>query len=296
MDVFPAYFPLAGRRMVVAGTGEAAEAKLRLFDGSPANIVRLQGPEALLSERYAGATLAFIADPDEGFAAAAAAAARTAGVLVNVTDRPALCDFTTPAIIDRGEVVAAVGTGGSSPMLAGLLRSDIEQRIPEGVGRVAALMRQFQEQIRTRFPLLHARRAFLRDALSGPAARAAQAGDMEEARRFFVQAIADGSEPIGCVQVLSGLGPADLLTLRAARALAAADIVIADVGSDPAILDFARRDAERKRPEAVSVEQMADLARSGRRVVRVVMNRSDEAPRLSGIGIVVEIINSGTEA
>ena len=232
MDAFPAYFPLAGKKVVIAGSGEAAEAKARLFEGSPAQLVRAEGPEAFLTGTYAGATLAFVADADEEFCKSAAAAARAARCLVNVVDRPALCDFTTPAVIDRGEVVAAVGTGGASPILAAMLRSDIEQHVPEGAGRVAALLRLFQDEVRTKFPELPARRAFLRDALSGPAAEAAQAGDMDRAQQLFREALATGAQAAGRVQVLSGRGPVDLLTLRASRALAAADLLIADAGGD----------------------------------------------------------------
>ena len=165
MDAFPAFYPLAGRIVAIAGTGEAAEAKVRLFEGSPATLRRLQGAAALSSDSYAGALLAFIASDDDAFAAAAAAAARAAHVPVNVVDRPALCDFTTPAVIDRGEVVAAIGTGGASPMLATLLRHDIEARVPEGAGRVAALFRTMQDEIRRALPDAHRRRAFLRAAL-----------------------------------------------------------------------------------------------------------------------------------
>src|SRR5688572_27240740 len=125
MDAFPAFFPLAGRTVVIAGEGEGAEAKARLFEGSPATVRRLSGPDATDPLSYQGAALAFVASADDAFAEAAAAAARKAHVPVNVVDRPKLCDFTTPAVIDRGEVVAAIGTGGASPMLATLLRHDI---------------------------------------------------------------------------------------------------------------------------------------------------------------------------
>ena len=113
MDAFPAFFPLSGKTVVIAGAGEQADAKLRLFAGSPASVKRLDGEAALDPIEYAGAILAFIASPDDAFAEAAANAARAASVPVNVVDRPALCDFTTPAVIDRGEVVAAIGTGGA---------------------------------------------------------------------------------------------------------------------------------------------------------------------------------------
>ncbi len=118
MESFPAFFPLAGRRVVIAGAGEFADAKAALFDGSPAEVVRLTGARAMDSNLYRGAVLAFVACEDEDACRAAAQAARDAGVPVNVVDRPELCDFLTPAVVDRGEVVAAVGTGGASPVLA----------------------------------------------------------------------------------------------------------------------------------------------------------------------------------
>src|SRR3954451_16607530 len=105
MDAFPAFYPLTGAVVAIAGSGEAAEAKARLFAGSPATLRRLEGDAALNPAAYAGALLAFVASADAAFAEAAAAAARAAHVPVNVTDRPKLCDFTTPAVIDRGEVV-----------------------------------------------------------------------------------------------------------------------------------------------------------------------------------------------
>nr|QQZ52126.1 bifunctional precorrin-2 dehydrogenase/sirohydrochlorin ferrochelatase [Phenylobacterium glaciei] len=233
MDAFPAYFPLAGARIVVAGSGEGALNKLRLLASSPATLVRVEGPDAFLTGSYSGALLVFIDGEDEAFAKGAAAAARAARTLVNVTDRPELCDFTTPAVIDRGEVVAAIGTGGASPMLATMLRNDIEQRVPEGTGRVAALFRNFQDDVRARFPELHARRAFLRETLSGAVAEAAQGGDMEKAQSLFRAAIAQGPKAAGKVQFVAGRGPADLLTLRASRALAAADVIAADPGPTP---------------------------------------------------------------
>ncbi|MDB5447844.1 MAG: ysG, partial [Phenylobacterium sp.] len=152
MDAFPAFFPLAGRTVVIAGSGEAAEAKARLFAGSPAELRRIEGPAMVQAQSYAGAALAFVATEDDALAREAAAAARAAHVPVNVVDRPSLCDFTTPAVIDRGEVVAAIGTGGASPMLATLLRHDIEARVPEGAGRVAALFRQTQVEVRRALP------------------------------------------------------------------------------------------------------------------------------------------------
>jgi precorrin-2 dehydrogenase/sirohydrochlorin ferrochelatase len=292
LDTFPAFFPLAGARVVIAGSGEAAQAKARLFEGSPATVVRLEGPQAFVAGSYRGATLAFIASSDDLFAQAAARAARDAHVPVNVVDRLQLCDFTTPAVIDRGEVVAAIGTGGASPMLATMLRNDIEQRVPEGAGRVAALFRQLQDEIRQALPELHERRAFLREALSGPAASAAMTGDMAAAAGLLRAALAKGPEALGKVQFIDASGPADLLSLRASRALAAADVLAPDIGANPAILSMARRDAERLEPGAAGLAVLADLARNGRRVVRLIAQPalSADLQALSEAGVAVEIM------
>jgi precorrin-2 dehydrogenase/sirohydrochlorin ferrochelatase len=292
MDAFPAFFPLAGRTVVIAGAGEPAEAKARLLETSPATLLRLEGEAALSPASYAGAVLAFIASDDDAFAHAAAAAARAAHVPVNVVDRPELCDFTTPAIIDRGEVVAAIGTGGASPMLATLLRHDIEARVPEGAGRVAALFRAAQDEVRTALPELHRRRAFLRAALTGPAARAAMAGDMAAAETLLREALAVDAPLTGLVQFIDARGPADLITLRTARALAAADVLVCDAGVDPEVLALARRDAERLEASSAGGDRLAELTARGLRVARLVADAGwrAELERLTAAGIETEVL------
>ncbi len=291
MDVFPAFFPLAGRKVVVAGSGEAAEAKARLFDGSPATLVRLEGPDAFLPGAYSGATLAFIAG-DDLFVQAAAGAARAAKALVNVVDHPKLSDFHTPAVIDRGEVVAAVGTSGSAPLLAATIRNAIEARIPEGSGRVAALLRRRQEEVRKAIPDLTARRAFLRDILSSPAAEAAMAGDQDTAERLFTEALASGGQPKGRVRFVAGRGAADLLTLRASRALAEADVLVIPSGVEPGILAMARRDAGRLTPSDAGPDSLIALAQAGRQVAWLITAPLDprDLKALAEAGIAVEVL------
>jgi precorrin-2 dehydrogenase / sirohydrochlorin ferrochelatase len=294
LDSFPAYFPLAGRKVVIAGSGEAADNKARLFDGSPATLVRVDGQAALLPETYAGAVLAFVAGDDEAFLQAAADAARAAHVLVNVVDKPEMCDFNTPAVIDRGEVVAAIGTGGSSPTLATKLRNDIEAQIPEGSGRVAALLRKFQDEVRSTLPVMHERRAFLRDAVAGEAAQAAMAGDMDKADQLFRQALAKGVGREGKVRFIAGNGPSDLLTLRALRALGAADVLIADERADSDVMTMARRDVERLNPAEATVEKLIELAKGGRQIVRLIVGPVDPAlvQALAAASVAVEVLST----
>ena len=189
MDSFPAFFPLAGRRVVIVGVGEHAEGKARLFEGSPAEIERIEDGRALDRETYRGAVLAFIGSGDAAFDELAARAAREAGVPVNVVDRTELCDFFTPALVDRGQVVAAVGTGGASPVLAQVLKQELEGAIPEGAGRVAALLQEFRKALQAAFPDLQARRGFVLRQLEGPAAQAAMEGRMDQARTLLRAAL-----------------------------------------------------------------------------------------------------------
>ncbi|RAK67562.1 NAD(P)-dependent oxidoreductase [Phenylobacterium kunshanense] len=290
MDVFPAFFPLAGRSVAIAGEGEGAEAKARLFDGSPATVLRLSPGEALDPKAYAGVSLAFIAGEDDQWAASAAEAARAASVPVNVVDRPALCDFTTPAVIDRGEVVAAIGTGGASPMLATMLRQDIEARVPEGAGRVAALFRTMQGEIRDALPEAAARRRFLRAQLNGPAAEAAMAGDMDGARERLRAALFEGPQMAGRIRYVDARGPADLLTLRALRALASADVLVLDAEAHPEVIALARRDAERL--TGAEVERLVEFAAEGLTVARLIAGagwRTEQAA-LDSRGVTTEVL------
>ncbi len=288
MDAFPAFFPLAGRSVAIAGEGKGADAKARLFLGSPATVVRLDNAAALNAKSYEGMALAFIAGDDEVWAREAADAARAAHVPVNVVDRPTLCDFTTPSIIDRGAVVAAIGTGGASPMLATMLRQDIEARTPEGIGRVAELFRALQDEVRTAFPDAGARRRFLRTALTSPAAEAALAGDTDAARLRLRDLLASGQVSSGAVNYLEAAGPAERLTLKAVRALAAADTLVCDPGINPDILALSRRDAERL--DQATVTELGDMVRAGQLVVRLVAGADwlTEQAQLDAMGVRTE--------
>jgi precorrin-2 dehydrogenase/sirohydrochlorin ferrochelatase len=293
MDAFPAFFPLAGARIVLAGAGPGIEAKARLLESSPATLLRVEGHDAMLPGAYRGARLAFIAGEDEAFAQGCAAAARAAHVLVNVIDRPAWSDFNTPAVVDRGEVVAAVGTGGASPVLATLLRTELESRIPEGAGRFAALLRRMQEEVRTALPDIGERRNFLRQALSGPAATAALAGDIAGAEALLRLALNKTPQARGKVSFIDTSGPVDLLTLRAVRSLAAADAIAADEQAAKAFRDLARRDADHLPSEAVA-GQAAAQALTGRAVARLTYGPANpaEIATLEQLGVTVEILNA----
>ena len=82
-------------------------------------------------------------------------------------------------------MVAAVGTGGASPVLAQVLKQELEGAIPEGSGRLAALLQEFRKALQAAYPDMQARRRFVLGVLGGPAAEAALEGRMDEARRLL---------------------------------------------------------------------------------------------------------------
>jgi precorrin-2 dehydrogenase/sirohydrochlorin ferrochelatase len=269
MEAFPAFFPLSGRRVVIAGEGEGAEAKLRLLAGSPATIERVAGDAALAPGAYAGAALAFVASPDAAFCEAAALAARGAGVPTNVVDHPELSDFHTPAIIDRGQVVAAIGTAGAAPIVAALIRAELEAKLPAGLGRLVELFGKLRAETRAALPDLAQRRAFLRAMMSGAVAEAADAGDLAAAERLMRAALASGASASGVVWLIETPQARDLLSLRAARALAEADTLVLGQGVAADVAVLARRDAPRQALAEIDAAFLVAEAGQGRQTAVV---------------------------
>ena len=92
------------------------------------------------------------------------ARAKAAGLPVNVMDDLAHSTFIFPAIVDRGDVVVAVGTGGASPVVARRVRERIEAVLPARIGDLAGFIGRWRKPIHGRIaeiaaapPLLGAR-------------------------------------------------------------------------------------------------------------------------------------------
>lgn len=276
MDAFPAFIPLTGRRVIVVGEGETADNKARLFDGSPARLDRLTLEQAQAPGALAGAALVFIAGPDAP-ARAVAAMARTAGALVNVVDAPALGDFTTPSIVDRGRVVGAVGTDGSAPVLAVRLRQEIERLWPAGLGALAQVMGEMRGPAKARFPDMAQRRAWLRTLIDGPVAKAAFDGRDAEALAEARASLASTAERGGgWASVLTVPAALDDVTLGAARILGDADVLVVVGPVPPEIIALARRDATRIALDEADPARLSALAQDGQHVV--VLCDADFAP------------------
>lgn len=222
--------------MVVVGEGPMAEAKQRLVERSGGIVC---------SEAEAHhARLAFVALEDERAARAAAQRLKGKGLLVNVADRPELCDFTTPSILDRNPVLIAVGTGGASAGLAKHLRLRLEALLPESLGALASALQAARDKLRARLPDAADRRRALDEALREGGAL----DPLNPASADRVDGWLDGADAPPAAQqeeiTLTSADPEDL-TLRQARWLGEADVVLLDGDIPPAILARARADAER---------------------------------------------------
>ena len=240
METLPLYHRLAGQPVVVLGEGEAAAAKRRLVERAGGRVV-----DNLQEGVVAGARLAFVAHADERAAEADAGRLRGAGMLVNVVDRPALCDFTVPSLLERGPVLVAVGTGGVSAGLAKALRLRLEGLLPPGLGALAEGLGRARARLRERFPDGAARRRALDAALA--AAGPLDPLDPGSAGRLddWLAAPAAG-EAGGLVDIALRSADPDDLTLREARLLGSADMVAHEPGVPEAILLRARADAVRR--------------------------------------------------
>lgn len=238
IESLPLFHRIAGCPVVVLGEGEAAEAKRRLVERAGGLVV------GNLDEGIAaGARLAFVVQEEDARAKADVAAARRAGLLVNATDRPALCDFTVPSILDRSPVLIAVGTGGASAGLAKQLRLRLETLLPQSLGALASALQNARGRLRERFPEPGDRRRALDAALTaGGTLDPLVASSAERVDGWVKDAVADEGE---LVEITLRSGDPDDLTLRQARLLGAADVVIHDPRVPQAILDRARADAQR---------------------------------------------------
>jgi len=303
MRFLPVFLDAAAGVVVLVGSGQPALSKLRLLRAAGAHVrwfsCNADVAEEVLTLPGEGRLEISVGDPlradfadvvaivsaaGEPRDAHVAARARAQRIPVNVVDRPELSTFIFPAIVDRGEVVVAIGTGGRSPVLARRLRELIEALLPARIGELAELISRHRGRFAA-VPRALSPRRFWQNIVAGPVADAALCGRSAEAERRLVAAIdanethrgESGTETVFLVG--AGPGDPDLLTLRALHALADADIVFYDELVTPAVLDRARREAEqvfvgKRRGEAGLGQdeinrRMAEAACAGRRVVRL---------------------------
>lgn len=240
----PLFHQITGQSVLVLGDGDAAEPKRRLVERAGGVVV-----DDMARAIDEGVRLAFVAYEDARACEVAAINLRCAGLLVNVVDRPELCDFTTPSILDRDPLLIAVGTGGASAGLAKHVRLRLERILPQSLGRLARGLAAARSELRARLPDGAARRRAIDAALreGGPldplddASHEKVAGWLEELADQG--AVGGAGERVDEI-ILASSDPEDL-TLRQARLLGEADTLLLDGDIPSAIVARARADAVR---------------------------------------------------
>jgi uroporphyrin-III C-methyltransferase/precorrin-2 dehydrogenase/sirohydrochlorin ferrochelatase len=298
----PVFLSLAGKRAVVAGGTPAAAWKAELLSASGAQV-------DVLASEPSEEMVALAADPPQGAvvlhrrawqpqdlpghaiaigsfednveAARFAEAAHSAGVPVNVIDKPAFCDFSFGSIVNRSPLVVGISTDGAAPVFAQAIRARIEAMIPRGFAAWAATARRWREAVKSSGLSFAGRRRFWQIFTAHAAAHPGAEPAQSDFDHFIAATCEEGAAVEQGSVTLVGAGPGDpeLLTLRAVRALQSADVILIDDLVAPAILDFARREARKMLVGKTGFEPsckqdeinalMISLAKAGRRVVRL---------------------------
>ena len=331
----PVFFTLTDERVVVAGGSDAAcwKAELLAAAGARVEVYALAASRAAdlvdLARRGAsagsvtlidctwrpehliGAALA-VADIEDGAEAAQfAAAAKAAGVPYNVIDKPQFCQFQFGGIVNRSPVVVGISTVGAAPILGQAVRQRIEILLPKALAQWGQMARDIRATVMTRLTPGPQRRAFWQK-LSELAFRSAPGDQFDPLH--LINEVAREAAPLGRVTLVgAGPGDADLLTVKALRALQSADVILFDDLVSADVLELARREAKRmlvgKRGGRDSCRQedindlMVSLARRGKHVVRLksgdpmIFGRGgEEVTMLDAAGIAVEVVPGITAA
>lgn len=236
MDQLPIFVNLTGRKVILVGEGDAADAKRRLIERAGGICVDAGNVEA---------RLAFVALDDEAEALVTADDLKTRGLLVNVVDRPEHCDFTTPAIVDRSPVLIAVGTGGASAGMAKAIRQRIETMVPGNLGKLASSVASSRNAIRVRWPDNADRRRALDAAFMDNGALDPFRDNHANAVDIWLEE-ADEPPVSRLVEIPLLSNNPDDLTLLTARLLGEADHIFHDADISLDILIRARADALRQ--------------------------------------------------
>ena len=301
MEFLPVFFDIKGKPCAVIGGGAVAARKVAMLLNSGGKVTVVapelcttlkqlaeEGAIHHIHSRFAPehlheAIIVIAATDDREVNIQVSEVAKNHRLPVNVVDDPDYCSFIMPSVIDRSPVIVAVSTGGSSPVLARLLRARLETLIPGAYGRLATLAEQFRAKVKQHFAESSQRRIFWENIFQGPVAEMVFAGREDQASKALLEAIessAGDTRPQGEVYLVGG-GPGnpDLLTFRALRLMQQADVVVYDNLVTPPVLEMTRRDADRifvgkqranhaMRQEEIN-ELLVKLAKEGKRVLRL---------------------------
>ncbi len=301
MEYFPIFADLRGQLCLVVGGDNLASQKADSLLKVGASVLMIATelsaksetlvdrklvqyqPTPFTEKNLESSRLVMVTNCDLEIAKDLANMCRERGIPVNVADKPDLCSFILPSIVDRSPVKVAISTAGSSPILARVLRARIEAMLPKSYGKLAILLGSYRDKMKTLYiesldRRKHWERIFsstiIEDFLSGNEIKAKKDLEKEFSGEKMLQ-----KKPGNVCLVGAGPGDPDLLTIRALRQIQNADTLVYDRLVAPALLDYARKDVEliyvgkksclHTLPQEDINQKLVDLAKEGKNVVRL---------------------------
>lgn len=334
MDYFPLFADLKNRPCLIVGAGQVALRKMTLLRqaGARVTLVAPVATDAIATAAEHGQVrwlrakfdprhlddhvLVISATNSADVNQTVADAAQAAGRLCNVVDDPARCSFITPAIVDRGGITVAISSGGRSPTVARWVKAKIEQALPQKIDQLVHLATRWRTAVSRQLASGTPRQRFWLEVFNGPVAQLILNGRQREADRAMTRRLAQATpNQAEGVAWLVGAGPgeADLLSLRGARRLGEADVVMHDALVAPSVLELARRDAtfihvgkragHHSWEQADITQKLVELVAAGQRVCRLkggdpfIFGRgAEEAHALQSAGLSFEVVPGITAA
>lgn len=333
LAVLPVFFKLKGKKVSLVGGSDSAAWKAELMAASGAIVhiyttkldpvfdeVIESNPSSFVHHIEGWSAKTFedakivIADLELPEAETFFNAAQKAGIPVNIIDKPDFCEFQFGSIVNRSPAIVSISTDGAAPILSQAIRRRIETLLPASVKTWAQLAQNVRASVSDTLAIGQQRRIFWERFVDKAFGHAPQENDEQELIKDATRIKTDGLGDIGKVTLVgAGPGDAELLTLKAVRALQAADVILFDDLASDDVLELARREAKRmlvgKRGGRKSCKQedindmMVKLAKSGKNVVRLksgdpmIFGRAgEEIKRLGAEGIPVTIVPGITAA
>ncbi len=265
MNYFPIFLDARKQQVLVIGGGNVAARKIELLLKTPAQITVLSLgvndtvqrlikkhdlrfiDSAYQAKYLVNKTLIIAATNDALANARIANDANKLGLLINVVDSPALCNYITPAIIDRSPMLVAISSEGSAPILLQMLRNQIETSLPAGYGELANFCKDKRIKVQQSIESFAARKQFWQQVLTGEISEQVMSGNKAQADALFTQALTlrepQNSSKLTIIQLQNN--KPDNLTLKAFQTLQRSDEVYLDDGVSDAFYDYVRRDANK---------------------------------------------------
>jgi uroporphyrin-III C-methyltransferase / precorrin-2 dehydrogenase / sirohydrochlorin ferrochelatase len=323
MSLLPVFLKLDGRPGLLVGAGAVALEKIGSLLKTGLRL-RVVAPNAVPEVRQLAieGRLEWIERPFELFDldgnflviaatdsaevnAAVYQGARARGILANSVDDPPHCDFYFGSVVSRGELQIAISTAGESPAVAQRLRREIDEQLPEDLGRWLEDVGRLRREVLAKQPCGESRRLILHQLAQRPVCEAASC----PSRQLALAPLTNQNANSAGMVYLAGAGPGDpdLLTVKALRLIQSADLILHDDLVPQAILHLAPPDAEiinvGKRCGVKSISQeeinalMVESARAHRSVLRlksgdplIFSRASEEIAALMESGVPFEIV------